>query len=505
MERLSKLAARLKAEDILEAYLPGRKESFDRLVFDSRDVGPNDCFVAIRGADIDGHMFIDKAVKNGAIAIVCEAVPVKSRGGYAGTAFVHVTHARKALSSAASMLAGDPGEALIMVATTGTNGKTTTASLVRHVLEEGGIKTGFIGTTGYSDGTADHEATHTTPSPARVYDLLAGMRRSECGACSMEVSSHALDQHRVRPGDFDAAIFTNLTRDHLDYHGTEEAYQKAKKRLFDGLKASAVAVVNKDDPYSDAIVADTEARVISFGVHPGADVRAEILEDSTSGLRMRLDGEDSRFRLAGRFNAWNIAAAYAAGLGLGVERGQVAAALEKAAPVPGRFELLRGRRGKSIIVDYAHTPDALENVLRAAVRVRQKDARLWCVFGCGGDRDRGKRPVMGRLAEELADGVIVTSDNPRTEDPESILRDIRQGMSDPDRAHWIADRREAIVAASDYSDPGDIVLIAGKGHETYQVIGTERVPFDDRKEVRLAFCAGSKADRISGQQLATLL
>ncbi|MCH8276543.1 MAG: UDP-N-acetylmuramoyl-L-alanyl-D-glutamate--2,6-diaminopimelate ligase, partial [Bacteroidetes bacterium] len=316
-------------------------------------------------------------------------------------------------------------------------------------------------------------------------------QRAGCGACSMEVSSHALDQYRVRIQDFDVGVFTNLTCEHLDYHGTEEAYLRAKKRLFDGLRPDAVAVVNADDPSTAEIVATSKARVISYGCNPEADVRTEILDDAITGLQMRLDGTICSFNLVGRFNAWNIAAAYAAGIGLEISGSRVLDALTKAAPIPGRFELLRGRSGKSIIVDYAHTPDALQNVLRAAAHIKQRDALLWCVFGCGGDRDRGKRAAMGRIAEELADHVIVTSDNPRTEDPERILRDIRRGMKFPDRAFWIADRREAIRTASEQSKAGDMVLIAGKGHETYQVIGTENLPFDDRAEVRCAF--GSEA------------
>lgn len=491
MQCLSEMVQRMKADGLLVQYVPGDTEFFERLAFDSRAVGPDDCFVALRGTGVDGHLFIDKAVKNGAIAIVCEAVPADSEGGAVGTALVHVTNSRKALTSASSLLEGDPGQALHMVGITGTNGKTTTASLIRHVFEFDGIKTGFIGTTGYSDGDGQQTATHTTPSPVRLYQLLSAMREAGCGACSMEVSSHALDQYRVRIEDFNVGVFTNLTRDHLDYHRTEDAYLEAKKRLFDGLSRAATAVVNADDPAGKEMVRQTSATVITYGMDADSDVRYEVVDATVSGLRLILDGHDAHFQLAGRFNAANIAGAYGAGLASGITPSRVIEALMSAPPVAGRFEMIQADDNRTIIVDYAHTPDALENVLEAVRQITPSGSLLWCIFGCGGDRDTGKRPLMGQIAERLADRVIVTSDNPRTEDPKQIMDGVRNGFKSPQKVHWIIDRQEAIRMSADLSGPGDVVLIAGKGHELVQVLGTERVPFDDREEARIAFGTGT--------------
>ncbi len=459
----------------------------DHLASDSRNVGPGGLFVAIRGEQADGHLFIDKAVKNGAVAIVCEAMPEEARVRFPGIAFVHVENTRAALAELAAAFYGDPSRELCLVGVTGTNGKTTTASLVHHLLEKQGVHAGLIGTIAYRFGAPPVTATHTTPDALAVNRMLRQMVDAGCTACVMEVSSHALAQDRVRALDFDVAVFTNLTRDHLDYHVSFEAYLEAKKKLFDGLSSAATALYNLDDPAGPAVVADTAARRIAYGQTPPADLRLEVLDNRLGGLRLRLQGRTRAFRLVGLFNAYNLAAAYGVGLALGYDPDAVLDALVLASPVPGRFEQQTFADGTTVIVDYAHTPDALENVLKTIRVTKSPSARLWCVFGCGGDRDRVKRRFMGAIAERYADHVIVTSDNPRTEDPASILNDIRRGMDRPTEALWIVDRREAIREAAMRARPGDVVLVAGKGHETYQVVGTEKRPFDDREEVRTHF------------------
>lgn len=466
--------------------------SIDHLAHDSRAVGPHGLFVAIRGGQADGHLFIDKAVQNGAIAIVCEAMPAEVRLRFPGIALVHVTDSRAALAELAAAFYGDPSRHLRLVGVTGTNGKTTTAFLLHRLLAHLGGPAGLVGTIEWRFGGAPVPATHTTPDALTLQRMMSQMVEAGCTSCAMEVSSHALAQERARALDFDVALFTNLTRDHLDYHPTFADYLRAKKKLFDGLKPTATALYNADDPAGPRMVADTAARVRSYGRGPGADIRIEVVENAVTGLHLRLDGRERAFRLVGLFNAYNLAAAYGAGLALGYAPDDVLDVLAGAPPVPGRFEQIVFEDGTTVVVDYAHTPDALENVLKTVRETKPAQAALWCVFGCGGDRDPGKRRVMGAVAERYADRVIVTSDNPRTEDPEAILNDIRRGMDRPDRAFWIADRREAIATAARHALAGDVVLIAGKGHETYQIVGTEKRDFDDRAEARQFFSKRSK-------------
>lgn len=497
MTSLQTLLQRLEQAGLVQKK-QGRfdKIAIDHLANDSRKVGPNGLFVAIKGEQADGHLFIDKAVKNGAIAIVCEVMPEHARERFSGITFVRVSNARAALAELGAAFYGDPSRQLRMVGVTGTNGKTTTAFLIHHLLTSLGHKTGLIGTIEIRLGRSALESNLTTPDTLDINRLLRQMADDGCTACAMEVSSHALDQDRVRGIDFDVALFTNLTRDHLDYHPSLQHYLAAKKKLFDQLGPGATALYNIDDPAGPQMVADTPARVRSYGRTPGADLRMEVLENRVEGLRLRIDGHEQTFRLVGLFNAYNLLAAYGAGLALGYAAAEVLDALAVAAPVPGRFEILRFDGGPTVIVDYAHTPDALENVLRTINETKSATAQTWCVFGCGGNRDRSKRRIMGSIAEQYADRVIVTSDNPRTEDPEVIMNDIRRGMSRPAEVFWIVDRREAIREAATRARPGDVVLIAGKGHETYQVVGTEKRHFDDREEARKAFEERmSKAER----------
>ena len=464
--------------------------TIDALTDDSRDVESGGAFVAIRGVDADGHSFIDMAVEKGARLVVCEAVPEGARERFPGTVFARVTDSRTALAEAAAALYGDPADDLRLVGVTGTNGKTTVVYLTHHLLEALGESTGLLSTIEVRTGAGTTKMDLTTPGPLALHRTLRQMVEAGCTACVMEVSSHALDQRRVRGLDYEAAIFTNLSVDHLNYHGTPEAYRAAKKKLFDGLGSGATALYNADDEAGPAMVADTEAAVVSFALDRAADIEVTVLESDMDGLRLRIDGRERRFRLAGRFNAYNLAAAYGAGTALSQTPSGADAVLDALAdvpPVPGRFEPLRFADGTTVIVDYAHTPDALKNVLQAVRATVPEDATLWCVFGCGGDRDPSKRAAMGRIAEQRSDRAIVTSDNPRTEEPVAILNDIRDGVQRPDAMRWIVDREEAIQAAADAATPGDVVVIAGKGHETTQTIGTDTRPFDDREIARKYF------------------
>jgi UDP-N-acetylmuramoyl-L-alanyl-D-glutamate--2,6-diaminopimelate ligase len=487
------LRARLRAQDVLDGVTAGPEAPtpdalvIEHLTDDSRAVEPNGAFVAVRGTTTDGHSFIDNAIANGARLVVCEAVPGAVRERFPAVVFATVSDARVALAEMAAALYDDPADALRLVGITGTNGKTTVAFLVHHLLEALGETTGLLSTVEVRTGAETTTTNLTTPGPIELQRTLRRMVENDCTACAMEVSSHALDQKRVHGLDFAIGIFTNLTADHLDYHGTPRAYRQAKKTLFDGLSADATALYNADDEAGSQMVADTEAATVSFAFDREADIRPEIRESRVDGLRLAIGGCERTFRLAGRFNAYNLAAAYGTGRVLGHNAEPVLDALAEAPPVPGRFEQLTFEDGPTVVVDYAHTPDALENVLRAVRDTAPAEATLWCVFGCGGDRDPSKRGTMGRIAEQLADRVLVTSDNPRTEEPKAIMNDIRRGVDRPDEMDWIVDREEAIQAAAERAEPGDVVLIAGKGHETYQTIGTDTRPFDDRKMARKYF------------------
>jgi UDP-N-acetylmuramoyl-L-alanyl-D-glutamate--2,6-diaminopimelate ligase len=451
---------------------------------DSRAVKPGVAFVAIAGAKADGHAYIAKAVEKGVALVVAE------RQVEASVPVVQVTSSRGALAHASALLHGDPAERLKLMGVTGTNGKTTTAFLLHQMTEALGEKTGLIGTIETRIGDQVVPSTHTTPGPEALHRLLGQMEAAGCTHCALEVSSHALDQSRVTAVPFAAAAFTNLTRDHLDYHGTMEAYREAKERLFHQTGPGAIAAINLDDAAGLAMAQaarDAGADVVGYGETADANVRFELERNALDGLTLLLDGQRSRFRLVGEFNAYNLAAAYSVGVGMGYDAQAVRIALEQASAVPGRFEQFESADGRTVIVDYAHTPDALENVLRTARALMPERGRLWVLFGCGGDRDTTKRRPTAQIAERYADRCIVTSDNPRTEDPEQILADIRHGFDRPSEAAWIVDRREALRYAADHSAPGDVVLVTGKGHEDYMIVGTDKVPFDDRAIVRELF------------------
>jgi len=452
---------------------------------DSRSTMPGSLYVAVRGSQADGHRFIPDALARGAAAIV-----VESRQPVAAPQVV-VRDGRRAALVLARAWFGDPAGALQLIGITGTNGKTTTTALVRHLFNASGAAAS-IGTLGAFDGLGDAvpstAGSLTTPGPVDLQATLAALRDRGCTTVAMEASSHSLDQGRLDGLAFAAGIFTNLTRDHLDYHGTMEAYLAAKLRLATLLRLGGVEVVNIDDPAWTALPGGD--RRVSFGLGPDADVRAAHLELGAAGSRFLLDGAFGRAEVAlpllGDFNVSNALAAAACALALGHPMAGVAARLTAAPQVPGRMELITDRPC-AVLRDYAHTPDALERALKALRPLTP--GRLIVVFGCGGDRDRGKRPIMGQLVAALADLPVVTSDNPRTESPDAIIDDVEQGMGSVPRLR-IAVRRGAITAALGAARAGDTLLLAGKGHETYQVIGTEKQPFDEREIVLAALGAG---------------
>jgi UDP-N-acetylmuramoyl-L-alanyl-D-glutamate--2,6-diaminopimelate ligase len=472
------------------------------LHYDSRQVRPGGLFFALRGIAADGHRFIEMAIKAGAAAIVAEDVSTIP----AGTPYAKVTDARIAMSMMAALFYGDPADRLALVGITGTNGKTTTSYVIEAILEEAGIPAAVLGTVSYRFREQAFPAPHTTPESTDLQKILREMSTLGAQGVVMEVSSHALEQHRVDGCRFDVGIFTNLTRDHLDYHRDMESYLASKKRLFsellvtDKIKPRRQAVVNIDDPYGRQIAAGAVCPVISYGLDPEAQVSARDMRFSVTGITGMLVtpiGEAAfRSHMSGRFNLYNILAAVAAGVALDLPLSAIITGIERHKKVPGRLEPVENNRGIALFVDYAHTDDALGNVLRTLREVAT--GRIITIFGCGGDRDRGKRSLMGEVAGRFSALTIVTSDNPRTENPTLIMADIRSGIQSLGiRSYAVAElsdafaekgyvlvesRREAIRLAVRLARPGDIVLLAGKGHEEYQIIGTERFHFDDREE-----------------------
>ena len=458
------------------------------LAYDSRRVEPGFVFVAIRGYNTDGHLFLNEAVARGAPAVVVEdprAVPP-------GTSWVQVPDSRRALARLAGFWYHHPDRTMKMVGITGTNGKTTTAYLIRWLYRTAGLTTGLCGTVQNLVGDTPYPVERTTPESLDLHRLLAGMRDHGVQAAVLEVSSHALALSRVAGIEFDVAVFTNLTQDHLDFHRDMDAYLAAKARLFHCLgetthkNTAKFAVINADDPHGEALARLSRVRVWRYGLHHPADVWASDLEPGPAGTSFTVHGPFGalpvRFALPGLFNVYNALAACAVGAGEGLPPEVLGRALEEFGGVPGRFEAVNRGQNFAVFVDYAHTPDGLENVLRTARSFTR--GRLWVVFGCGGDRDRGKRPLMGEIAARLADVSVLTSDNPRSEDPLAILREVAAGAAggnyviEPDRAAAI---RLALTGAQS----GDTVLIAGKGHEDYQIVGDRRLPFDDRVQARI--------------------
>ena len=453
-----------------------------RVVNDSRQVARGDLFVAVSGAKTDGLAHVPEALERGAIAIVSD------RPAPSGTraAWIQVPSARRALALLSARIHGDPAQRLVLAGVTGTNGKTSTAVLLEAMLAKHYGKAGFLGTIGYRTPRREIEAGRTTPEAPVIQELLAELVAEDVPAAAMEVSSHALALDRVEGCRFDVAVFTNLTRDHLDFHGDMDGYYDAKRRLFDLRKPGAFAVVNADDPYGLRLLAEAAAPVASFSPSGGpADDRAEGVVCDLSGTSFEVVSSAGRFRLAspllGRFQVANLLGAAAAARRVGVSPAEIAEGAAGVGSVPGRLERVEAGQAYPILVDYAHTPDALERLLQAVREVT--DRKILLVFGCGGDRDRGKRAPMGEIAGRLADIAIATSDNPRSESPEAILRDVEAGLirSGATKYLKIVERREAIRQALELANPGTVVLIAGKGHETTQTIGSQELPFDDRK------------------------
>ena len=454
------------------------------LTYDSRTVTDGNCFFAVRGTQSDGHDYIPRAVEAGAVAVVCEQEPEKKSDG---VSYIVVADTNKAMADMAAAYYDHPSRELHLVGVTGTNGKTTIATLLYDLYRRMGYRAGLISTVVYRIDTREIPSTHTTPDAIRLNAMLREMVDCGCDYCFMEVSSHSLVQDRVRGLKFRGALFTNLTHDHLDYHGTYAEYIKAKKLLFDRLDKQAFALVNVDDRNGEVMVQNCRAHVVRYSLRQMADYRAKVLEMLFDGMLLRIDSEEVWVSFLGRFNAYNLLCVYGAAVELGADRGEVLQALSALHSVSGRFEPIRSDGGITAIVDYAHTPDALENVIATINDIRCGGARLFVVCGCGGDRDPSKREAMGRIASREADVAIFTSDNPRTEDPEHILDQIMQGVEAGRQTLRITDRSQAIRTAVMMAAEGDIILVAGKGHEDYQIIGREKIHFDDREQVRAAF------------------
>lgn len=459
---------------------------------DSRQVKAGSIFVAIRGDESDGHRFIDAALKKGAVAIVAERAAADD---YAEKAvWIHAAETRKVLSKIASAMAGDPSAELKVVGVTGTNGKTTTTFLLHHIMRSAWMRSGLVGTIKLDNGLHEKDACHTTPSAEVLHGELAEMREHGCRGVALEVSSHGIAQSRSEAVKFDAAIFTNLSQDHLDYHGSMEAYYEVKKSLFTGLaeqegKKRPVAVINHDDRYGEKLVKELGdmVTVVTYGMGAHCDFKVSRIRQNIRGTEFQLDNRGKtylvRMPLIGRFNVYNAVAAIAGASVVGIKPRDAVKALAEAPQVPGRLEMVGAKEGATVFVDYAHTPDALENVC-ATLRDLEPN-KLITVFGCGGDRDKSKRPLMGGAASEGSDICLITSDNPRSEDPEQIIKEIEVGMKNK-AFRAITDREEAIRTAVNLAGKGDVVLIAGKGHEDYQEFATETIDFDDRKVARWA-------------------
>lgn len=459
--------------------------------YDSRKIQRDDCFVALKGTASDGHAFLQNAISQGARALVVQddnAIP-DSLCMHSGVIKVVVPDTRKALARISANFFHHPSKHMKFVGITGTNGKTTTSHLIKSILEAAGEKVGLVGTIEYKMGDRILPATHTTPESLELNELFDAMLKNGCTSVSMEVSSHALDQSRVYGLDFTVAVFTNLTQDHLDYHGSMDRYFHAKNILFNELQPSGWAVINHDDRRGLDILDSVKAHTISYGMNTSADIRVTGLKLSIDGSSLQVSDGRSGWTmttpLIGRFNAYNVLAAYATGRALGIPHEQILAGISNLKNVRGRFERIASPFGWTAIIDYAHTPDALENCLRAIhdILPSQNRGRIITVFGAGGDRDKTKRPQMGQIAGDYSDIVIVTSDNPRTEDPEKIIDDVMRGIIRRASVLREVDRRLAITQAVSCAQRGDVILIAGKGHEDYQVIGKEKIHFSDREIV----------------------
>ena len=454
--------------------------------FDSRKVVKDSLFVAQKGISVDGHLYIDKAIRLGATTIICEELPIRLE---ANITFIQVEDSSKTLAIIASNFYDNPSSKLKLIGVTGTNGKTTVASLLYQLFKKSGYKTGLLSTVQILVDTTVFNATHTTPDSVTINSYLHQMVLLGVDYCFMEVSSHGIHQKRTEGLEFAGGIFTNLSHDHLDYHVSFASYRDVKKSFFDSLPKTAFALTNLDDKNGNVMLQNTKARKRTYALKTLADYKAKIIEKSFSGTLISINDTEFWTKLIGNFNAYNLAAIIGVAYELGLEKIEILTIISQLESVSGRFEHLVSDNGVIAIVDYAHTPDALKNVLETINNIRTNNEKLITVIGCGGDRDKTKRPKMAHIASQLSTQAIFTSDNPRTENPDTILEEMEEGVSAENlkKIITISDRRQAIKTACKFSETGDILLIAGKGHENYQEISGERFHFDDLVEVKKYF------------------
>lgn len=451
-----------------------------QLAFDSRKVDVGSVFIAVSGTQVDGHDFIDKAIDQGAVAIVCEKLPETTIDDIA---LIQVADSAEALGVMASNFYGNPSDKLKLVGITGTNGKTTCVTLLYQLFRGLGYNTGLLSTVENKINEEVIPATHTTPDAIALNKMLAHMVAKDCTHCFMESSSHAIVQRRIAGLKYEGAVFTNLSHEHLDYHKTFDEYIKAKKLLFDGLPSNAFSLVNADDKRGMVMLQNTKASKHKYAIKSLADYKARILSNTLEGLELDINGQNVWFKLIGDFNAYNLLAVLGTAVLLGEDESEVLQELSNLNPAPGRFEQVITKTGITALVDYAHTPDALENVLLTIKAFRTGNEKVITVVGCGGNRDTVKRPIMAKIACDLSDKVVLTSDNPRFEEPMAIIKDMQEGVTPSNyrKTLVIEDRKEAIKTAAALAEPKDIILVAGKGHETYQEVKGERSDFDDRE------------------------
>ncbi|MFY8069748.1 MAG: UDP-N-acetylmuramoyl-L-alanyl-D-glutamate--2,6-diaminopimelate ligase [Flavobacterium sp.] len=474
MKRLKDILYRVS----IEAVHGATDLAISKIEFDSRKVESNTAFVAIKGTLSDGHDYIEKAIALGANVIVCEQFPETI---VQGITYVQVNDTNEALAYLSANFYDNPSEKIKLVGVTGTNGKTTIASLLYQLFKKAGYKVGLLSTVKIMVDTEEFKATHTTPDSLTLNYYLDQMVQEGCEFCFMEVSSHGIHQKRTAALEFSGGIFTNLSHDHLDYHNTFAEYRDVKKAFFDYLPKSAFAITNSDDKNGAIMLQNTKAKKITYALKSYADYKAQILENQLSGLLLKINDNEVWVKLIGSFNAYNLLAIYAVAVELGIEQFEALRLLSELESVSGRFQFIVSDTKITAIVDYAHTPDALENVLQTIENIRTKNEQLITVVGCGGDRDKTKRPVMANIASTLSDKAIFTSDNPRTENPEIIIQEMEQGVEPQNfkKTISILDRKQAIKTACQLANPNDIILIAGKGHETYQEINGVKYDFDD--------------------------
>lgn len=451
--------------------------------FDSRKIESNDVFIAIKGTISDGHAFIDKAIALGASVVVCEELP---EAILTQVTYVKVNDTNSALAHLATNFYDNPSQKLKLVGVTGTNGKTTIASLLYQMFKKAGYKVGLLSTVKIMVDDVEYKATHTTPDSLTINYYMSQMVQAGCEYCFMEVSSHGVHQKRTEGLQFAGGVFTNLSHDHLDYHATFAEYRDVKKSFFDHLPKTAFALTNSDDKNGAVMLQNTQAKKLTYALKTYADYKAVILENQLTGLQLKINEQEVWTRLIGTFNAYNVLAIYGVAVELGIEIIEALRLLSELESVSGRFQFVVSKERITAIVDYAHTPDALENVLNTINDIRTKNEQLITIVGCGGDRDKTKRPIMARIATEMSSKAILTSDNPRTEDPAVIIEEMEAGISAENFKKYVSilDRKQAIKTACQMAEKGDIILIAGKGHETYQEINGVRHDFDDMKIVK---------------------